>query len=212
MPIPTDLALMLLIKNEYDKKAELELFQRYTPFVVKYWKKLCFRLSGYSKPVSFEDFSQEVYITAYQKTIQYFNPEKVKDDSWKIVKIFGCFVKNLINKYVCKHQRDPVSLSSSYLNFDNIKDNNFTSSMISEFEDVRSNRVSFILEQITLNSFIESLSPRHKKLLRIREKSVRTTGRVSTYKALSEKFGLCKAQLHTDVKELYRQYKEYSFS
>ena len=85
----SDVELMTQIKNNKDEKAELLLFAKYKPFIGKYYRKLCTRLPGIDRIISFEDFSSEVYIIAFRKTIKYANLIKIKDETWKIIQIFG---------------------------------------------------------------------------------------------------------------------------
>lgn len=205
-----DVELMQKIKNK-DQSAELELFETYKPFIIKYYRKLCRQLPGIERTVSLEDFTSEVYLIPFRKTIEYCDMKKVRDENWKIVQIFGWFVKNLINKYVREDAQQPCFIPLSSLQAVSCDDlgPNYDTSV--SFEDVSANYTKRINEKLTIIKFIERLHSRDRAILKDRLEAVETTGSPRPYVEMAKKFGVSKTLLQQRVKKLYKAYQQFCF-
>jgi hypothetical protein len=106
----TDVDLLRAIKSG-DKEAEYLLFRKYRFFIVKHYRHLYRMLPEISTTVSFSDFENEVYLTAFRKAIVYADLKKIRDENWRIVQILSWYTSNLISE-ICQREKKKFRLSS----------------------------------------------------------------------------------------------------
>jgi len=209
--VPSDVELLTRIKKHNNQNAEVELFKRYKGFIISHYRRLCKQLPGFYRKMALEDFTSEVYIYAYKKTIEYCDLDTIRDQKFKIIQIFGWYIRNLKNKYVREDIRSPHIINSSSLQVVSLCEDEANYATHAPFEDNTSNFTKPILEDLTFNRFLKQCSNRDRNILIDRDLAVRATGSPPTYIKMSEKFGISKTLLQQCVKRLFKEYKEFSF-
>lgn len=220
MPVVSDLGLIREIKNNNNKDAEFQLFERYKPFMMKYYKNSCSRYPILETEMTFGDFCNEIYIYAFRKTLDYFNFDKIRDENWKIIQIFGWYIKSYVNnkykKMVFPRHRSVdticfTDLESKITMYEGIDEIDSIEESILYMDNKSSYATNIILEKVNLEKFLTLIPPKKARLLKERIKiALHGNKRMPSYEYLCKKFKISRSLFHKEILKLRLLYKKFS--